>query len=89
MTSLETAKNIVRRRGTIVVKSTYAGTTNIDMSYFVVNEITIMGSRCGPFEPALKLLNRDLVNLPPIELWDLKDFDKALESNAFKVGFKF
>ena len=80
---------MVRKRGTIVMKSTYAGTVNVDMSYFVVNEITIMGSRCGPFEPALKLLNMGLVNLPPIELWDLKDYEKALASNAFKVGFKF
>ena len=71
------------------MKSTYAGTVNVDMSYFVVNEITIMGSRCGPFEPALKLLNMGLVNLPPIELWDLKDYEKALASDAFKVGFRF
>lgn len=86
---IETAKNIVRRQGTIVVKSTYAGTTNIDLSYFVVNEITIKGSRCGPFEPALKLLSRGLVKLPEIELWELKDYEKAFASNAFKVGFKF
>lgn len=86
---IETAKNIVRKQGTIVVKSTYAGTTNIDLSYFVVNEITIKGSRCGPFEPALKLLSRGLVKLPEIELWELKDYEKAFASNAFKVGFKF
>ena len=86
---IETAKNIVRKRGTVVMKSTYAGTANIDLSWFVVNEVTIMGSRCGPFEPALKLLNMGLVNLPPIELWDLKDYEKALASDAFKVGFKF
>ena len=86
---IETAKNIVRKQGTIVVKSTYAGTINIDLSYFVVNEITIKGSRCGPFEPALKLLSRGLVKLPEIELWELKDYEKAFASNAFKVGFKF
>jgi len=44
---IELAKNIVRKRGTIVLKSTYAGTLDLDMSYFVVNEITIKGSRCG------------------------------------------
>ncbi len=86
---IETAKNIVRKGGTIVIKSTYAGTTNIDLSYFVVNEITIVGSRCGPFEPALKLLDMGLVKLPQIELWQLKDYQKALESKAFKVGFEF
>jgi len=86
---IELAKNIVRKKGTIVIKSTYAGTTNIDLSYFVVNEITIMGSRCGPFPPALTLLDKGLVNLPPIELWDVKDYDKAFSSRAFKVGFDF
>lgn len=86
---LELAKKIVRKRGTIVLKSTYAGTINMDMSYFVVNEISIVGSRCGPFEPALNLLNRGLVNLPEIETWDLADYEKAFSSRAFKTGFKF
>lgn len=86
---IEFAKNIVRKRGTIVLKSTYAGTTNIDLSYFVVNEITITGSRCGPFEPALNLLNRGLVNLPEIALWELKDYEEAFSSRAFKTGFRF
>lgn len=86
---MELAKRIVRKRGTIILKSTYAGTINMDLSYFVVNEITIVGSRCGPFEPALNLLNRGLVNLPDIELWDLKDYEKAFSSTEFKSGFKF
>ena len=86
---LNLAKEIVRKKGTIVLKSTYAGTLELDMSYFVVNEITIKGSRCGPFEPALNLLNRGLVNLPQIELWDLSDYDKAFASRAFKSGFRF
>lgn len=86
---LNLAKEIVRKKGTIVLKSTYAGTLELDMSYFVVNEITIKGSRCGPFEPALNLLNRGLVSLPDIELWDLSDYDKAFASRAFKSGFRF
>lgn len=86
---IELAKQIVRKRGTIVLKSTYAGATTIDLSYFVVNEISIVGSRCGPFEPALNLLDRGLVNLPKIETWDLSDYEKAFASRAFKTGFKF
>ena len=86
---IELAKQIVRKRGTIVMKSTYAGTVEMDLSYFVVNEITIMGSRCGPFEPALELLNKGLVQLPEIELWDLRDYEKAFASHSFKSGFKF
>lgn len=86
---IELAKQIVRKRGTIVLKSTYAGTTTLDLSYFVVNEISIVGSRCGPFEPALKLLDRGLVTLPEIETWELCDYEKAFASRAFKTGFKF
>lgn len=86
---IELAKQIVRKRGIIVLKSTYAGTVEMDLSYFVVNEITIMGSRCGPFEPALELLNKGLVQLPEIELWDLRDYEKAFASHSFKSGFKF
>lgn len=86
---MELAKKIVRKRGTIVLKSTYAGTMELDLSYFVVNEITIKGSRCGPFEPALNLLNRGLVSLPEIQLWNLSDYEKAFASRAFKTGFKF
>ena len=86
---LETAKNLVRKRGTIVMKSTYAGIVNVDMSYFVVNEITIKGSRCGPFEPALQLLCKGLVKLPEIDLYDLCDYEKAFASGAFKSGFTF
>ncbi len=86
---IELAKDIVRKKGTIVMKSTYAGTTNIDLSYFVVNEITIMGSRCGPFPPALNLLKKGLVKLPEIELFDVSDFERAFASRSFKVGFDF
>lgn len=88
-TGILTAQKLVRNKGLIVIKSTYAGKVEIDMSSFVVNEITIKGSRCGPFEPALQLLRRGLVNLPTIELYDLKDYEKALHSTAFKAGFKF
>ena len=60
----------------------------MDMSFFAVNEVTLTGSRCGPFEPALNLLKKRLVKLPQIELYDLKDFEKAFASRAFKAGFR-
>ena len=59
------------------------------MSMMVVNEISIVGSRCGPFEPALKMLKEGKVTLPPIELYECKDFEKAFESRAFKAGISF
>lgn len=86
---IDLAKQLVRKRGTIVLKSTYAGVTTIDLSYFVVNEISIVGSRCGPFEPALNLLERGFVTLPEIETWSLAEYEKAFASRAFKTGFKF
>lgn len=88
-TGLLTAQKIVRKKGIIVIKSTYAGEIQIDMSDFVVNEVTIKGSRCGPFKPALQLLKLGLINFPPIELYELEDYEKAFSSRGFKVGFKF
>ncbi len=83
------AMNIVRRMGTIILKSTYAGKTSIDLSLIPVNEITVVGSRCGPFEPAIKLLKEGKVMFPDVELFELRDFDKAFSSDAFKAGFRF
>ena len=86
---IKDAMRLVRKKGTIVIKSTYSGNTDINMSDFVVNEITIVGSRCGPFEPALGLLKRGLITLPEIVTYDLKDYEEAFNTRAFKVGFKF
>jgi threonine dehydrogenase-like Zn-dependent dehydrogenase len=50
------ARAAVRPRGTIVLKSTYHGEAPVNLSGVVVDEITLVGSRCGPFAPALALL---------------------------------
>lgn len=63
---LEIARRAVRPRGTIVLKSTYHGACSIDMAPFVVDEITLVGSRCGPFAPALALLARGAVDPRPL-----------------------
>ncbi len=84
-----TAQQLVRKKGTIILKSTYAGKAEVDMSNFVVNEITLKGSRCGPFAPALQLLKRGLITLPPIKLYDLSAYEEAFASKAFKAGFSF
>ncbi|PIE77118.1 MAG: alcohol dehydrogenase [Clostridiales bacterium] len=82
------AQALVRKRGNIIVKSTYAEKVNLDLSYFVVNEIRLFGTRCGPFEPALNMLARNLIDLQPIDYYDLADFEKAFASRQFKAGFK-
>ena len=53
---LRQAVAMTRPRGTIILKSTVHGTVGIDMAPVIVNEITLVGSRCGRFEPALVLL---------------------------------
>lgn len=69
----------VRPMGTIVVKSTYAGRIDLDLSRCVVDEIRVVGSRCGPFEPAIDLLARRLVD--PSPLIDARfDFDDSIEA---------
>ncbi len=82
------AMNIVRKMGTIILKSTYANKSSIDLSLIPVNEITVVGSRCGPFEPAIKLLREGKVSFPDVELYELKDYEKAFLSKAFKAGFR-
>ncbi len=88
-TGILNAQKIVRKKGTIVIKTTYAGDVSLNMSDFVVNEITIKGSRCGPFRPALKLLQEGLIKFPQIDLYQLSDFENAFGSRSFKSGFKF
>lgn len=86
---LQKAMDLVRKKGTIILKSTYAGTIDLNMSMVAVNEISIVGSRCGPFEPALKMLKEGKITLPEIEVYECKDFQKAFESKAFKAGISF
>ena len=88
-TGLQKALELVRKKGTIMLKSTYAGTVDVDMSMVVVNEISIVGSRCGPFEPALKMLKEGKIVLPEIEIYECRDFEKAFDSRAFKAGISF
>ena len=60
---LEQAVRMTRPRGTIVMKSTVHGLVRVDAAPIIVNEITLVGSRCGRFEPALKLLAEGMVNV--------------------------
>jgi threonine dehydrogenase-like Zn-dependent dehydrogenase len=60
------AQRAVRPRGTLVLKSTYAGALTLDAAAVVVNELTVVGSRCGPFAPALRLLAEGRVAVEPL-----------------------
>jgi threonine dehydrogenase-like Zn-dependent dehydrogenase len=60
------ARRALRPRGTLVLKSTYAGKLSLDASSLVVDEITLIGSRCGPFPAALQLLAAGQVDVQPL-----------------------
>lgn len=57
------ALHALRPRGTLVLKSTYAGKLSLDASSLVVDEITLIGSRCGSFAPAIELLAQEKVDV--------------------------
>lgn len=78
----ETALKSVRPRGTIVMKSTYAANLTVDMSRIVVNEINLIGSRCGPFEKAIEWLQDGKIRLSHLEfrVFGLSEFQAAFES---------
>jgi threonine dehydrogenase-like Zn-dependent dehydrogenase len=60
------ARKCIHPRGKIIIKSTYKGNIDVNLSAIVVDEVTLMGSRCGPFEPALKLLAEGKVDPEPL-----------------------
>jgi threonine dehydrogenase-like Zn-dependent dehydrogenase len=62
----ETARAALKARGILVLKSTYAGNLSLDMSAIVVDELTLIGSRCGPFAPAIDLLAQGRVDVDPL-----------------------
>ena len=85
------AQRALRPRGTLVLKSTYAGELALDASSIVVDEIVVVGSRCGPFAPALRVLAAGRVQVEPLiqacyRLQEgLKAFARARERGCLKV----
>lgn len=85
------ARASLRPRGTLVMKSTYAGELTVNASSLVVDEITLVGSRCGPFAPALGLLASRAVDVRPLihaefPLADaVRAFEEAQRPGVLKV----
>lgn len=88
---LRQAVAMTKPRGTLVMKSTVHGLVGIDTAPIIVHEITLVGSRCGRFEPALRLLKSGKVRVAPMihDTFSLKDapraFDRAAERGVLKV----
>ena len=85
------ARKAIRPRGTLVMKSTYKGEMSVNFSSIVVDEINLLGSRCGPFEPALRLMESRQVD-PTVLIAEefkldeaLKAFERAAETGVLKV----
>jgi threonine dehydrogenase-like Zn-dependent dehydrogenase len=78
------ALSLVHPRGTIVWKSTHHGPSRFDAAPLVVNEVTVVGSRCGRFEPALSLLASGRVDVRPLlsSLFPLASAARALREAA-------
>lgn len=88
---MQRAVELTRPRGTLVLKSTYHGALNLDAAPIVIDELTLVGSRCGPFEPAIEALADDFVSVDPLvdEVFALKDalaaFERARAPGVLKV----
>jgi len=77
---LALGQQITVPRGTLVLKSTFHGAANVETWPIVVKELTVIGSRCGPFPPALALLRSGRVDPRPLisRVFSLKDATKAI-----------
>ncbi|MGE3538522.1 MAG: alcohol dehydrogenase catalytic domain-containing protein [Candidatus Tectimicrobiota bacterium] len=65
-TGLELALTLLRPRGTLVLKSTVSAAHTLSLAPLVINEVTVVGSRCGPFPPALQALAQQQVSVTPL-----------------------
>ncbi|MCA9039637.1 MAG: alcohol dehydrogenase catalytic domain-containing protein [Planctomycetaceae bacterium] len=88
---MESALSYVRPRGTIILKTTVAGTQKLSLAPFVIDELTLVGSRCGLFAPAIKALAEKRIEVTslidsryPLEE-GLAAFDRARSPGVMKV----
>jgi threonine dehydrogenase-like Zn-dependent dehydrogenase len=75
------AMKLIKPRGTVVLKSTIASKENLDLTPTVVNEVTLIGSRCGLFKPAIDALASGIVSVDSMidSIFPLKNFSEAIE----------
>lgn len=90
-TGFERACQLVKPRGMIILKSTFATAKDINLSTLVINEITLIGSRCGPIKKALEFMAKKIFILEqlitaryPLEK-GLEAFAKAADDKVVKV----
>jgi 2-desacetyl-2-hydroxyethyl bacteriochlorophyllide A dehydrogenase len=86
----EQAMSLTRPRGVIVLKSTVAEGRPLNLAPVVINEITVVGSRCGPFAPAIEALASGAIDPTPLieATYPIDDALKAFEHAATKGALK-
>lgn len=88
---LDLAVEIVRPRGVIAAKSTHGAPVSFNYTSLVVKEAKIVGSRCGPFPPAIRLIREGLVKVDPLitSTYRLEDvgeaFRRSFDRDQIKV----
>lgn len=95
LSGFETAMALVRPRGVLVLKSTIAASKEFNLAPIVIDEITVLGSRCGQFPPALRMLERGAIDFKPLISATysvdnaIEAFEKNKEKDTLKVLIKF
>lgn len=91
---IESAMSLLRPKGILVLKTTVAGSQQLSLAPIVIDELTVVGSRCGPFPPALDALAERRVHVEPLieQTYPLEDavnaFDRAATSPTLKLLFE-
>lgn len=90
VSGFETSLSLVKPRGVLVLKSTIATGKELNLAPIVINEITVLGSRCGQFKPALNLLKNHRIDFKPMisKVYSIDDAIEAFEANKSKDTIK-
>ena len=86
----ETSASLVKPRGTLVLKSTIVAREGLNLASIVVDEVNIVGSRCGQFRPILRLLEKGKIDVKPLvsAVYGVDEFEKAFEENSKRGSLK-
>ena len=90
VSGFETSLNLVKPRGVLVLKSTIATGKELNLAPIVINEITVLGSRCGQFGPALRLLKNNRIDFKTFisKIYSINDAIEGFEANKAKNSIK-
>lgn len=86
----EMSMSLTKPRGVLVLKSTVATGKELNLAPIVIDEITVLGSRCGQFAPALRLLENNRIDFSPFisKTYSIDDALEAFEANKSKETLK-